>query len=308
MTSQSEANNRRTSGMAVDTRTSETLASSAFENRRPPRWRRILRTRNLMIGLGILLLLVLVGVFAPLLSPYNPYTQNYDITLLSPQLAHPFGTDEFGRDILTRVMYGTRIDLKVGLISVISPFIIGILLGSLAAYYGGWVDSIVMRLVDIVQAFPFIVLIIAIVAILGPGLNNMYIAVAGTAWIVYARLIRSEILVQKQQEYVLAAQAIGGSNWRVIVRHLMPNTITACIIYSMADIALYILLAASLSFLGLGAKPPTPEWGAMITEGQSFITTAWWMSALPGVAIIITGLGLSLIGDGLSDLLRPRGR
>ncbi|MGA7673362.1 MAG: ABC transporter permease [Nitrolancea sp.] len=294
--------------MAVSTQTAETLASNAFESRRPPRWRRILRTRNLVIGLGILLVMVLIGVFAPILTPYNPQHQDYNITLLSPQLAHPFGTDEFGRDILTRVMYGTRIDLRVGVISVISPFIIGILLGSLAAYFGGWVDSIVMRLVDIVQAFPFIVLVIAIVAILGPGLNNMYIAVALTAWIVYARLIRSEILVQKQQEYVLAAQAMGGSNWRVITKHLMPNTITACIIYSMADIALYILLAAALSFLGLGAKPPSPEWGAMITEGQSYITTAWWMSALPGLAIIITGIGLSMVGDGLSDLLRPSGR
>jgi peptide/nickel transport system permease protein len=165
-----------------------------------------------------------------------------------------------------------------------------------------------MRILDIVQAFPFIVLIIAVVAILGPGLNNMYIAVALTAWVVYARLIRSEILVQKEQEYVIAAQAMGASNWRVMLRHLMPNTITSSIVYSMADIALYILLAASLSFLGLGAKPPTPEWGALITEGQAYMTTAWWMSTLPGVAIVITGIGLSLIGDGLSDLLRPAGR
>ncbi len=308
MISKGEADARGTERMAAAAPTSATLASMAYESRRPPRWRRIVRSRNLMLGLGILLILVLVAFLAPILSPYNPQHQDYSITLLSPQLAHPFGTDEFGRDILTRVMYGTRIDLKVGVISVISPFIIGILLGSLAAYFGGWVDSIVMRLVDVVQAFPFIVLVIAIVAILGPGLNNMFIAVAATAWIVYARLIRSEILVQKQQEYVIAAQAMGGSNWRVIVRHLMPNTITTCIIYSMADIALYILLAASLSFLGLGAKPPSPEWGAMITEGQSYITTAWWMSALPGFAIIVTGIGLSFVGDGLSDLLRPAGR
>ena len=291
--------------MAVEARRAETLAASAAASRRPPRWRRLASNRNLVMGLLILLAIALLGIFAPLLTPYDPYTQNYNVTLLSPRLAHPFGTDEFGRDILTRVFYGARIDLRVGFISVISPFIIGILLGSVAAYFGGWVDTIVMRAVDIVQAIPFIVLIIAVVAILGPGLSNMYIAVAVVAWIVYARLIRSEILVQKEQEYVIAAKAIGMGDLRLILRHLMPNTITTCIVYACADIALYILLAAALSYLGLGAKPPTPEWGAMITEGQSYMTTAWWMSALPGLAIIVTGIGLSLIGDGLSDILRP---
>ena len=291
--------------MVVETQTAETLAAGVVVSRRPSRWRRLLRNRNLVIGAGILLAIALIGIFAPYLTPYDAYTQHYDSTLLSPRLAHPFGTDEFGRDILTRVFYGARIDLRVGIISVISPFIIGIVLGSLAGYFGGWVDTIVMRLLDIVQAFPFIVLIIAVVAILGPGLSNMYIAVAFVAWIVYARLIRSEILVQKQQEYVVAARAIGLSDLRLMLRHLLPNTITTCLIYAMADIALYILLAAALSFLGLGAKPPTPEWGAMITEGQSYMTTAWWMSALPGFAIIVTGTALSLIGDGLSDLLRP---
>jgi peptide/nickel transport system permease protein len=295
----------------VETGISSTLEHSlaeAAERTRPPLWKRILKSRNLMLGASIILLILLAGLAAPLLSPYDPMAPNYSQTLLAPSFHHLFGTDEFGRDIFTRVLYGARIDLRVGLTSVISPFIIGIILGSLAAYFGGWTDTIIMRLLDIVQAFPFLVLVIAIVAILGPGLNNMFIAVAITAWIVYARLIRSEILVQKEQEYVMAAKAMGGSNWRVITKHLMPNTITSSIIYSMADIALYILLAAALSFLGLGAKPPTPEWGALITEGQSYMTTAWWMSALPGTAIIVTGIGLSLIGDGLSDLLRPRGR
>ena len=286
---------------------SQSLAKAA-ERTRPPWWRRMLKSRNLVIGLGIILLILFVGLAAPLLTSYDPLKPDYSQTLLAPSLSHPFGTDEFGRDILTRVLYGARIDLRVGFISVISPFIIGIILGSLASYFGGWADTIIMRLLDVVQAFPFIVLIIAIVAILGPGLNNMYIAVAVTAWVVYARLIRSEILVQKEQEYVVAAQAMGGSHWRVITRHLLPNTITSSIVYSMADIALYILLAAALSFLGLGAKPPTPEWGALITEGQSYMTNAWWMSSLPGLAIIITGIGLSMIGDGLSDFLRPGGR
>jgi peptide/nickel transport system permease protein len=258
--------------------------------------------------LGLILGILILGLAAPLLTSFDPLKPDFTQTLQAPSLKHLFGTDEFGRDIFTRVLYGARIDLRVGLISVISPFIIGIILGSLASYFGGWTDTIIMRLLDIVQAFPFLVLVIAIVAILGPGLNNMYVAVAATAWVVYARLIRSEILVQKEQEYVIAARAMGGSNWRIISRHLLPNTITSSIVYSMADIALYILLAAALSFLGLGAKPPTPEWGALITEGQAYMTNAWWMSALPGLAIIVTGIGLSLIGDGLSDFLRPETR
>jgi peptide/nickel transport system permease protein len=271
-------------------------------------WHRFLRSRNFVIGMTVLLLLILIAILAPVIAPYNPLEQNFPQALQAPSLHHLFGTDEFGRDIFSRVIYGTRIDLQVGIISVIAPFVIGITLGALSAYYGGFVDTVIMRLVDVVQGFPFIVIIVAIVAALGPGLSNMYIAVAIIAWIVYARLIRGEILVEKQKEYVTSAKAIGANDWRVLTRHLIPNTITTSIVFSMADIALYILLAASLSFLGLGAQPPSPEWGAMITEGQNFMTTAWWMSALPGLAIIITGVALSFIGDGLADILRPGGR
>ena len=285
----------------------ETLALAARQEPRRRRWRR-LRNRNLIIGLAVITLLVLVALLAPLIAPYKPQATDYTLTQQHPSLQHPFGTDNFGRDVFSRVIFGARIDLRVGLISVMSPFIIGILLGALAGFYGGYADTVVMRLVDVVQAFPFIVLIIAIVTVLGPGLSNMYIAVAVSAWIVYARLVRGEILVEKHKEYVLAARAIGGSDLRVLGGHVLPNAITSSVVYSMADIALYILLAASLSFLGLGAKPPTPEWGAMITEGQDFMVTAWWMSALPGLAIIVTGTALSLIGDGLSDVLRPQNR
>jgi len=272
--------------------------------RRLGRW---IRNRNLLLGLAIMAALILIAIFAPLLTPYQPQKQNYDITLQSPSIEHLFGTDNFGRDILTRVIYGAQIDLRVGAIAVIAPFLIGIVLGCLAGYFGGWVDTLIMRCVDVVQAFPFIVIVVAIVAVLGPGLNNMYVAVALTAWIVYARLIRGEILVVKHKEFVLAAQVIGMSDLRVIRRYVLPNVITASIVYAMADIALYIGLAAALSFLGLGAKPPEPEWGAMITEGQAYITTAWWMSVFPGLAMVITGIGLSLIGDGLADVLRPGG-
>ena len=272
--------------------------------RRLARW---MHNRNLLLGLAMMAGLIGVALFAPLLSPYQPQKQNYDITLQPPSLAHPFGTDNFGRDILTRVIYGAQIDLRVGAIAVIAPFIIGIVLGCIAGFFGGWFDTVTMRCVDVVQAFPFIVIVVAIVAVLGPGLPNMYIAVALTAWIVYARLVRGEILVVKHKDYVLAARVIGMRDTRVIWAHVLPNVITASIVYAMADIALYIGLAAALSFLGLGAKPPEPEWGAMITEGQAYITTAWWMSVFPGLAMVITGVGLSLIGDGLADVLRPGG-
>ncbi len=269
---------------------------------------RILHNRNLVLGLAVMAALVLVAVFAPVLTPYEPQAQNYDATLLAPNLQHLFGTDNYGRDIFTRVIYGAQIDLRVGVIAVIAPFVIGIVLGCIAGYFGGWFDTIIMRLVDIVQAFPFIVIVVAIVSILGPGLQNMYVAVALTAWIVYARLVRGEILAVKHREYVQAAHALGLSDVRIIGRHVLPNIITSSVVYAMADIALYIGLAAALSFLGLGAKPPEPEWGAMITEGRAYVTTAWWMSVFPGLAMVVTGVGLSLIGDGLADVLRPGGR
>jgi peptide/nickel transport system permease protein len=281
------------------------VANAPAVNRVARRW---LRSRNLLIGVGIIGALALVGIFARYLTPYDPLAQDYKSILLPPSAAHPFGTDNFGRDVLSRVLHGARIDLRIGFTAVIAPFVIGIILGCLSGYFGGWIDTTIMRLVDVVLAFPFIVLIVAIVAVLGPGINNMYIAVALTAWVVYARLIRSEILVVKKKEYIEAAHALGMSNARIIVKHILPNVINASIVYAMADIALYIGFAAALSYLGLGAKPPAPEWGVMITEGQPFITTAWWMCALPGLALVITGIGLSLIGDGLSDARRPGAR
>lgn len=283
-----------------------TLAELAERELQPPRrLHKLLHNRNLMIGGTILLVMILAALFAPWLTPYDPLTHDTQNTLQPPSLDHPFGTDNFGRDILTRVLYGGRIDLRVGMIAVIAPFIIGVLLGCLAGYFGGWSDSVTMRAVDIIQAFPFLVLVIFIVSILGPGLSNMYIAVALTAWIVYARLIRSSILAEKNKEYVIAAQAIGGNNRRIVGQHVFPNVITPCIVFAFTDMALYIGLAAGLSYLGLGERPPAPEWGAMVAAGQAFMTTAWWMSALPGAAIVIAGIAFSILGDGIGDALRP---
>jgi peptide/nickel transport system permease protein len=293
---------------AVDVSGAGALAEAVDVLKLQREWGRIYRSRNLMIGAGIILSLILVALLAPVIAPFPPQEQDYSRILLSPSFKHPFGTDHLGRDVFSRVVYGARIDLRVGIIAVIAPFIIGVVAGALAGYYGRWTDSALMRAVDLVQAFPFLVLIIAIVAFLGPGLQNMYIAVAIIAWVVYARLIRGEILVEKSKEYVAAAKTIGGSDFRIVGRHILPNVITSCVVYAMADIALYIGLAATLSFLGLGARPPTPEWGVMITEGRTFMTTAWWIAALPGLALIITGIAFSLIGDGLADALRPDAR
>jgi peptide/nickel transport system permease protein len=270
--------------------------------RRPGRW---YRQPALMAGLILLGLIVLAAVAAPLLTRYNPDTQNLNAPLQGFSGAHWLGTDQEGRDTFSRLLYGARVDLRVAFLAVLFPFVLGIILGSLAGYFGGWVDLIIMRLVDIVVAFPFFVLVIALVFVLGPGERSIYVAITVVGWVSYARIIRGEILVAKRQEYVLAAQSGGLSNVRIMARHLLPNTISQAIIYAMSDIVQDILAIVTLSYLGLGIQPPTPDWGTMIADGQNFLTTQWQLTTIPGVAVVITGLALSLIGDGLADLLRP---
>jgi peptide/nickel transport system permease protein len=266
------------------------------------------KQRNLFVGGAIVATIALVAILAPVLAPRGPQDTDYGARLQPPSREHLFGTDNLGKDTLSRVMHGARIDLQVGIVCVITPFLVGVFLGCLAGYHGGRTDTVLMRVLDVVQAFPFLILVIAVVAVLGPGLRNMYIAVALVAWVSYARLIRGEILVAKHREYVEAARAMGMRDRRVIGRHILPNVISSAIVFAMADVILYIVLAASLSYLGLGAPPPEPEWGAMITEGRTFMATAWWMSLFPGLAIVVTGIGFSLLGDGLSDALRPARR
>ena len=263
-------------------------------------------TITLVIGAVILLSFIAIGAAPNLFAPYDPNEFNYDALRSAPSMDHPFGTDHFGRDVLSRVIWGARIDLQIALGGTIIPIFLGTMIGALVGYFGGWAELAFGRLVDMVIAFPFLVLVIAIIAVLGPGLTNMYIAVSIIGWVTYARLMRSEILVQEKMDYAAAGRGMGYTTTRVIFRHLLPNAITPIIVYWMTDMALVILLGSSLGYLGLGAQPPTPEWGVLIADGKNFMTTAWWISTFPGIAIILVGVGFSLVGDGLADFLRPR--
>jgi peptide/nickel transport system permease protein len=284
----------------------ESVLMPAGQERAQPRpARRWYRQPALMAGLLILGIIVIMAVAAPLITSYNPIAQNLNASLLGPSAQHLLGTDQLGRDEFSRLLYGLRTDLRIAFIAVLFPFCIGIVLGSLAGYFGGWVDMIIMRLVDIVFAFPFYVLVIALVFVLGPGERSIYVAITLLGWVSYARIIRGEILVAKRQDYVVAAQSGGLSSARIMARHLLPNVITQPIIYSMSDIVQDILAIVTLGYLGLGVPPPTPDLGSMINEGQNFMTTHWQLTTFPGLAVVAVGLGLSLIGDGLADLIRP---
>jgi peptide/nickel transport system permease protein len=248
------------------------------------------------------------AVLAPLIAPDAPNQQNLAAAFQSPSWGHLMGTDNLGRDIFSRVVYAARVDLQIGLIMTYVPLLTGVVLGAIAGYFGRWADTVIMRLVDVVIAFPFLVLVIAILAVVGPGLKGMYIAVLAVGWSMHARLTRAEMLVLREQQFVLAAESLAFSRWRIIFRHAVPNLLRPNIVFSMADFVLNILLAASLSFLGLGVRPPTAEWGAMVAEGQNFLLNAWWITTLPGLVIVIVGIGLSLIGDGLAERLGERFR
>ena len=240
------------------------------------------------------------------MAPFDPIAQNLSVKLQPPSLAYPFGTDNFGRDILSRIIWGARIDLQMGLIGVAFPFLIGTTVGAIAGYAGRAVDAVAMRVVDIVLAFPFLVLMLAIIAILKPGLSSFYIAMALVGWVSYARLIRAQVLVLKSADFVLAARSLGYSHFRILFRHILPNVLTGSIVFSMSDVVLVVLNGAAISYLGLGVQPPTAEWGIMIAEGQNFITTAWWITAFPGLTIVVMALGFSLLADGLGEYLGVR--
>jgi peptide/nickel transport system permease protein len=255
-----------------------------------------------LTGLVLLGLVVLVAIAAPLLTPYDPIEQRFAEAFLPPFSAgHILGTDNFGRDIWSRIAYSTRLDLQIGLLSVLFPFMFGSLTGIATGYLGGKLDTLLMRVVDVLMAFPFLILVIAIMSILGPGLTNLYIAVGVVGWIPYARITRGETLATRHLEYVLAARTVGCSSARIMLRHILPNVIAPALIYVFTGMVLAILTGATLSFLGLGPQPPTPEWGAMIAEGRQYLLLAWWMTTLPGLALLVAGVSLSLIGDGLAE-------
>ncbi len=269
--------------------------------------RRVRLSAGVGLGTAMLAAIVFVAAFAPELARYDPIKTDLAASLQGPSPAHPLGTDNFGRDILTRLLYGARVDLQIGVLPTGATFVAGVVIGSAAGYYGGLVDGILMRIVDVSMAFPFYVLVIAIVAMLGPGLGNMYLAMILAGWVSYARLFRGEILTVKNLEYIQGAAAIGASDLRVIRRHLLPNVITVGIIFAMSDAVLNILLGGALSFLGLGVQAPTPEWGLMIAEGRDFLLTSPAMVVAPGVALLWLGVALNLLGDRLADRLRPGG-
>jgi peptide/nickel transport system permease protein len=281
-----------------------TLAAVADEHAQP-RVRRWYRQPALAAGVILLAIILFGAIAAPLLTPYNPIKQNLGASLLSPSAHHLLGTDQLGRDTFSRLLYGLRTDLRIAFIAVLAPFCIGVILGSISGYFGGWVDAVLMRLVDIVVAFPFYVLIIALVFVLGPGQRSIYIAITLVGWVSYARIIRGEILVAKRQDYVLAARSGGLSAVRIMGRHLLPNVISQAIIYAMSDIVQDILAIVTLGYFGLGVPPPTPDLGSMINDGQNFMTTHWQLTTFPGLAVVVVGLALSLIGDGLADIIRP---
>lgn len=269
-------------------------------------WRHLKKSRIGMAGLCIIVLLLITAIFAPYIAPYDPVDQNILARYKGPSAEHWLGTDEMGRDILSRIIHGSRISLTVGILSVSLAMVIGVTLGLMAGYYGGLIDMLVMRFMDIMLAFPAIILAIAIVAILGPKLQNAMIAIAIINIPRFARIVRSSAISLKESEFIKAAKALGAGDVKILLNHLLPNAMAPLIVQTTLSIATAILEAAALSFLGLGAQPPLPEWGAMLSDARSALQKAPWVATFPGLAIIFGVLGFNLLGDGLRDALDPK--
>ena len=269
-------------------------------------WRRLLRSKSALIGGTVLLAIVLAALLAPLISPYDPIKTSQRTSLEAPSLAHLMGTDRFGRDVLTRVLWGGRLSLPVGFVSVVIAAVVGVALGLIAGYYGGRLDAVIMRFVDLLLAFPGILLALAIVAVLGASLLNLMIAVGIASIPDYVRITRGTVLSVKEREFILAARTVGIRDSAIILRHILPNVLAPLIVLATLGMAAAIITASALSFLGLGIKPPTPEWGNMLAEGREFLQHAWWVAFFPGLAIMLTVFAINLLGDGLRDALDPR--
>ncbi|MFI5326934.1 MAG: ABC transporter permease, partial [Candidatus Rokuibacteriota bacterium] len=274
--------------------------------------RRLVRRRTALFGLLVVLGVMLAAAAAPLVAPFDPLEQDIGQRLREPGWqdaqgrVHALGTDHLGRDILSRIIFGSRIALLVGLAAVMISGVLGLLIGLVAGYFGGRLDDFLMRLADVQLAVPFILLAIAVIGGLGPSLRNIIIVIGVSSWVVYARVVRGEVLSIREREYVHAAVALGSRHWRVLMTHVLPNTFTPWLVVATLDMARVIVIESALSFLGLGVQPPTPTWGGMLADGRVYLSTAWWLATFPGLAILITVLGINLFGDGLRDTLDPR--
>ncbi len=270
--------------------------------------RRLLRRKGAVFGLVVITLFILLAIFAPFIAPYDPAAQSWSAVRKAPSAAHWFGTDEVGRDILARIIYGARASLLAGVISVAIALAIGVPLGTIAGYVGGWVDALLSRITDAMLACPFLILAIALAAFLGPNLRNAMIAIGITTTPIFIRLTRAQVMAVKVEDYVEAARAVGNPPWRIALRHILPNIMPALLVQATLSIAAAIIAEASLSFLGLGQQPPEPSWGSMLNAAQRFLINAPWMAVWPGLAIFLTVLSFNLLGDGLRDALDPRER
>ncbi|HEU5320275.1 MAG TPA: ABC transporter permease [Methylomirabilota bacterium] len=274
--------------------------------------RRLARRRTALFGLVVMAAVVVTALAAPWVSPFDPVEQKIGDRLKAPGWRddagwlHPLGTDHLGRDLLARVIHGARPALLVGFAAVAISGILGLLTGLVSGYFGGRIDDVLMRLADIQLAFPFILLAIAVIGVLGPSLQTIIIVIGVSSWVVYARIVRSAVLSLREREFVQAALALGGRDVRILARHILPNALTPWLVVATLDMARVIVIESALSFLGLGVQPPTPTWGGMLADGRVYISTAWWLATFPGLAILVTVLGINLFGDGLRDTLDPR--
>jgi len=269
-------------------------------------WGRLKRNRMAMTGLGLVLGLFVVSAFAPWLAPYDPNQIDLKQVLMPPSPAHYLGTDTLGRDVLSRIIFGSRVSLKVGFVAVGLATLIGLLVGALAGYYGGWVDQGLMRLVDLMLCFPAFFLILAVIAVLEPSIWNIMAVIGLTGWMGVARLVRAEFLSLREREFVTAARALGAGDTRLILRHMLPNALAPVMVSATLGVAGAILTESALSFLGLGVQPPTPSWGNILTAGKDNIEIAWWLSVFPGLAILITVMSYNLLGEGIREAIDPR--
>lgn len=295
-------------GVVQETVTQELESANEYMPVSP--WRMMLKrfkkNKRALIGFYITAFFILLAICSPWISPYDPFEYNMEALLQPPSMEHLFGTDQFGRDVLSRIIHGSRISLMIGVIGVGISIIIGVSLGTIAGYFGGIIDSIIMRVMDILMAFPGFLLALAIISILGPSMNNVMIAIGIFSIPVFARIMRSSVISIKYKEFIEASKSLGGSNLFIIMKHVIPNCIAPIIVLSSMRIATAILSAAGLSFLGLGAQPPTPEWGAMLSEGREYMRSAPHLSTVPGLIIMLVVLGFNMLGDGLRDALDPQ--